>query len=145
MFGQDRNELRQMFFTVWQKLQAGTPLTALEGMVGDVIEAHPEYHAVLKNPDANLDKDYSPDGGQANPFLHMAMHIAVREQVSTDRPRGIAKAFQNLAHRYGDPHAAEHDIHECLGEALWHSQRNGQPPDEAAYLRCIQERVKRGR
>jgi len=143
MFGQDRNELRQMFFNVWQKLQAGTPLTALENMVGEVIEAHPEYHAVLKKPDANLDKDYSPDGGQPNPFLHMAMHIAAREQIGTDRPRGIAKAFQEMAHRLGDPHAAEHEIHECLGETLWQAQRNGQPPDEAAYLRCVQERAKR--
>ena len=26
---------------------------------------------------------------------------------------------------------------ECLAEALWQSQRSGQPPDEAAYLAAL--------
>jgi len=39
--------------------------------------------------------------------------------------------------KYENEHALEHAMLECLGEALWTAQRNGLPPDEAAYLECL--------
>ena len=107
--------------------------------VADVIALHPEYHPMLEHPDEAVDRDYSPEGGQSNPFLHMGLHLAVREQVATDRPAGIRPAFTALATRTGSDHEAEHRIIECLAEAIWNAQRSGLPPDEAAYL----ERVRR--
>lgn len=139
MFGQDRTELRQMFYNVWQKLQQNQPLTALEGIIASIIEAHPEYHAVLQDPD-NQDKDYTLEQGQTNPFLHMAMHIAIREQLSTGRPAGIVEAHLELVSRHG-PHDAEHVMLECLGETLWQAQRSNQPPDEVGYLLCVQKKA----
>jgi hypothetical protein len=64
----------------------------------------------------------------------MGLHLAIREQSATDRPAGIAAIRTQLAERLADPHEAEHRMLERLGEALWLSQRTGQPPDEAAYL-----------
>ncbi|HET9680122.1 MAG TPA: DUF1841 family protein [Gammaproteobacteria bacterium] len=142
MFGQDRTELRQTFYNVWQKLQENQPLTALEGIIASIIEAHPEYHAVLQNPE-NQDKDYTPEQGQTNPFLHMAMHIAIREQLSTGRPVGIVEAHQALAKKHG-AHEAEHTMLECLGEALWQAQRSNQPPDEQGYLLCVRKKAGMG-
>ena len=80
---------------------------------------------------------FTPDGGAENPFMHMGMHIAIREQVMTDRPQGIAAAYRQLVERLGDQHQAEHRIMECLGEMLWKAQRSGGMPDESAYLACI--------
>jgi hypothetical protein len=131
IFGQDRNELRQMYAGAWQKRVAGKVLSPLEDQIARVIEEHPEYHATVTG---DLDKDFNVEGGQTNPFLHMGLHLGIREQVATNRPAGIAAAFKALADRIGDPHEAEHRMIDCLAETLWESQRQNQPPDEAAYL-----------
>ncbi len=141
MFGNDRNQTRRMFTDVWQKMQAQTPLTALENIIADVIALHPEYHQMLTDPEI-LERDYLPDGGRENPFLHMGMHIAIREQISIDRPPGIRAAHQALSARLQDVHAGEHVMLECLGRTLWEAQRAGLPPDQQAYLACVQTHLR---
>ena len=131
IFGQDRNELRQMYADAWRKRTDGRVLSPLEAQIAQVVEEHPEYRGAVTG---DLDKDFTVEGGQTNPFLHMGLHLGIREQVATDRPAGIAGVFQALAARLGDPHAAEHLMIDCLAEALWEAQRRSQPPDEAAYL-----------
>lgn len=140
MFGQDRNELRRMFFATWRKHRAHAPMEPLEQTIAHIIAQHPEYHALLEDEDAYLTRDYLPEMGQTNPFLHMAMHIAIQEQLGTDRPAGVREAYQALLTRFGDPHAVEHDMMECLAEALWQAQRQGLPPDDTAYLACLRLR-----
>lgn len=68
----------------------------------------------------------------------MGMHIALREQTSTDRPTGIQKIHQKLCTRLGQ-HEAEHAMIECLGEALWVAQRNNSMPDDKGYLNCLKK------
>ena len=137
IFGQDRGELRRMYANAWKKRCEALPLSPLETGIADVIAMHPEYHADVVGDD--LDRDYMPDGGRTNPFLHMGLHLGIREQVATDRPAGIAKIHATLAARDGDPHRAEHGMIECLAEALWEAQSSNRPPDEARYL----ERLRR--
>ncbi len=132
LFGQDRAELRQMYVDAWRKSSMGTAMTPLEAQIADVIGDHPEYQAMMTSH--KIEKDYSPDGGQTNPFLHMGLHLAIREQVATDRPTGIAFLFNALLVRTGDAHEAEHQALECLAETLWEAQRNNALPDEEAYL-----------
>ena len=81
--------------------------------------------------------------GQTNPFLHMAMHIAIQEQLATQRPDGITELYKNLMQIYKDTHEVEHQMMECLAEMMWQSQREGTLPDEAAYLQCLQQQTKR--
>ena len=138
--GESRSDTRQTFFDVWKKMQAGIPMTALETLIGDVIRMHPEYHAMLADGGKSLDKDWLPEGGETNPFLHMGMHIAIREQLSIDRPAGIKAAYAALLSHTGDVMQAEHAMLECLGEALWRAQRENRLPDENAYLACIKAR-----
>ena len=76
--------------------------------------------------------------GQSNPFLHMAMHLAVRDQIATDRPAGIRAAFEKLRRRR-TVLDAEHAIAEHLSEMIWQAQRSGSPPDEMVYLRRVQK------
>jgi hypothetical protein len=89
-----------------------------------------------REPD-DIERNYTPEQGQSNPFLHMGMHLAIREQAGTDRPPGIRAIHAALAQRLGDPHEAEHRMIECLGEALWNAQRAGTAPDEAAYVAAL--------
>jgi hypothetical protein len=141
MYSSNRTDTRQPFFDAWQKMQDGLPMTALETIIADVIRLHPEYHGLLADGGRSLDKDWLPEGGETNPFLHMGMHIAIREQLSIDRPAGIKAAHGLLLAHTGDAHAAEHLMLECLGEILWRAQRENRLPDEQAYLACIKARV----
>jgi len=137
IFGQDRQELRKMYADAWNKQLAGQPMSPLEAQIAAVVAEHPEYHDALTG--ADLDRDYAPEGGQTNPFLHMGLHLGIREQVATDRPGGIAKIHRELTARHADPHAAEHRMIDCLAETLWEAQSTNRAPDEALYL----ERLRR--
>jgi hypothetical protein len=136
LFGNDRNQIRKAYYEAWRKHQAGEGLMPLEEMIVSVIALHPEYHGLLENPDTS-DKDWLPDGGETNPFLHMGMHIAIQEQLSTDRPAGIAGLYKSIVETIGDAHEADHKVMECLGEMLWQAQRENRMPDEQAYLNCL--------
>lgn len=138
MFGNNRNELRQVYLTCWQLKKNNLPMDPMQEVVAKIVELHPEYHDLLENED-NLDKDFSAETGQSNPFLHMSMHIALHEQISTDRPKGINDCYQKLCQLHGGPHDAEHAMMECLGEALWLAQRNQTSPDENSYLDCLKK------
>ena len=134
---QSRDELRRVYVEAWRKRRAGLPVEPVEAQVADVIELHPEYHAALERGGETLERDYTPEGGQSNPFLHMGLHLAVREQVATDRPAGLRQAFASLAQRLGSAHEAEHRVIECLAEAMWEAQRSGRAPDEKEYLEAV--------
>ncbi len=137
MLVQDRDQARQVFLDAWAKRQAGAALEPLEAVVAGVIEAHPEYHGVLARPQAAIEADFEPAGGRENPFLHMGMHIAIHEQLATDRPPGIRALYRMAQARMPDTHALEHRLMECLGDVLWQARRTGRPPDERAYLECV--------
>jgi hypothetical protein len=138
---QDRSGLRRHYLEAWRKYRAGTPLEPLEHQLVAAIEQHPEYHPLLEGDEQALGHDYTPESGQSNPFLHLGLHLAIREQVATDRPAGIAAVHRELSRRLGDAHEAEHRMLEKLGEALWFSQRTGRPPDEAAYLESLRQLI----
>jgi hypothetical protein len=134
---QDRESSRRFFVQVWKKFESGQPLQQLEEMVLGVIQEHPEYHDLLDRDEGLLLQEFTPDMGLTNPFLHMGMHIAIREQVKSDRPAGIREIYQNLVAKSASVHELEHRIMECLGETLWSAQRNNTLPDEATYLDCV--------
>jgi hypothetical protein len=138
MFGHDREQLRRFFQTSWSRRLAGEPLQPLEQLVAQVIEQHPEYHAYLTDQD-QLQQDFTPEHGQTNPWLHMGMHISLGEQLGADRPAGIRDLYTRITARFGDHHAAEHAMMECLGVALWEAQRAQRMPDEQAYLECLKK------
>jgi hypothetical protein len=140
IFGQDRDELRRMYVDAWRKRRENLPISPLEAQIADVIDMHPEYQANISA--GQIDTDYTPDGGRANPFLHMGLHLGIREQVATDRPAGIAGVFHTLASKMGgDVHAAEHEMIECLAETLWEAQSANCAPDEKKYIERLRRLV----
>jgi hypothetical protein len=137
--GQGREQLRRRYLDAWRKFAAHEALEPLEAQLAAVIAEHPEYVAWLETGEKVLTTDFRPEGGRENPFLHMGLHLAIREQVATDRPRGIAAVHAQLVRRRGGVHQAEHAMIEPLAETLWEAQRFGREPDEDAYL----ERLRR--
>ncbi|MGO9037613.1 MAG: DUF1841 family protein [Steroidobacteraceae bacterium] len=139
--GHTRDQLRQSYADAWRKRLARSPLTPLESMIADVIELHPEYRAIVENLDTATAFEADATGATENPFLHMALHLAVREQISIDRPSGIRELLRALQARLGDEHGAEHALMEALAETLWQAQRDGRAPDERHYLQLASRRA----
>ena len=137
IFGSDRNELRKMYFDAWRKFTTGATMSPLEVQIARVIDDHPEYQDLMTGEVAEA--TFTPESGQTNPFLHMGLHLAIREQVATDRPPGIAAIFNALLVRHGDAHSAEHEAIESLAETLWEAQRANAMPDEQVYLERLRQ------
>jgi hypothetical protein len=137
LFTQDRTRTRALFQSAWQKYRRGEPLEPLEKQIASLVEEHPEYQALLSGKDDVVDQDFTADDGAENPFLHLSLHLALREQVGTDRPAGIASITRSLLLKHGDGHAVEHMMIERLGLFLWEAQRQQRAPDEAAYLASL--------
>jgi hypothetical protein len=129
-----RDQLRQAYSDAWRKHLAAAPLSPQEAAIADVVALHPEYQALVSDPAGALAFDPAQQPERQNPFLHMGLHLAVRDQVAVDRPPGIRSLHHQLQARQGEVHAAEHALMEALGEVLWQAQRDGRPPDEQHYL-----------
>jgi hypothetical protein len=142
MFNPSRDQARRFLIDAWQKRLAKRPATPLETIAADIVALHTEYHALIESTDA-LTREWTPEDGATNPFLHLSLHLAIAEQLSIDQPPGIRAAYESRRKYHagdGDHHAALHDILECLGEILWRAQRDRQPLDAVAYLDCIRRR-----
>lgn len=139
MFNPSRDQARQFLIDAWHKRRESLPATPLETLAADLINLHPEYHALLEAEDG-LTREWKPEQGETNPFLHLSLHLAIEEQLSIDQPPGIRAAFEQLC-TTRDRHVALHGILECLGEAMWRAQRDRTLPDGEAYLECIRRRI----
>ena len=138
MFTPSRDEARAFLVEAWSKHRTQQPLSALEGIAAGLIAMHPEYHATFENPDRYAERDYAPETGDVNPFLHVSLHLAVAEQLAIDQPPGIRAQFERLRAARGDEHAALHAVLECLGEVIWSAQRLRAPPNPALYIECLE-------
>lgn len=137
MFNPTRDQVRDFFFDAWRKFNARQTLTDLEKIAVEHITRHPEYHAILAQPERYQQQDWRPEMGETNPFLHLSMHLSISEQLSIDQPTGVKSRYLALAEKLGDEHAAQHIVMDCLAEMIWQAQRNNQPPDALAYLECL--------
>jgi len=137
MFNPSRDEARAFLIDAWAKHRAKQPLSALERIAAGLIALHPEYHATFEHPDQHVEREYLPEAGDINPFLHLSLHLAVAEQLAIDQPPGIRAQFERIRDARGDEHEALHAVIECLGEVIWSAQRLRAPPDAALYLDCL--------
>jgi hypothetical protein len=139
MFNPTRDQARNFLFDTWRKRRAGELLTPLEDLTAQLIEKHPEFHDLLAAPERYQDKDYAPEHGATNPFLHLMMHLTIEEQISINQPHGIRAHFERLSAHHQSEHDAQHRMMECLGEMIWQAQRSGAAPDAAVYLNCLEQ------
>src|SRR5664279_3683281 len=114
-----RDQLRRTYADAWRKHLARAPLTPLEATIADVVAAHPEYQALVSNQETAVSFEPAAAGDAENPFLHMGLHLAVRDLLSIDRPSGVREVQRLLQARYGDLPRSEHVLMEALGETLW--------------------------
>jgi hypothetical protein len=138
-FNPSRDEARQFLFDTWRKRRNKELLMPLEDLAAQLMEKHPEYFKVFEDPERFLERDYTPEQGETNPFLHLMMHLTIEEQISIDQPPGIRAHFVRLTHHYASEHDAQHRIMTCLSEMIWQAQRNHTQPDATVYLTCLSD------
>jgi hypothetical protein len=140
MFNPSREQARDFFFEVWRKENERLPRTPLEDQAWQIIARHPEYHSILSNPSRYRDKDWTPEQGETNPFLHLSLHLAILEQLGIDQPPGLRAAYTSLINEGLEVHDADHRVIDARAETIWESQRTGIPPDGAAYLQRVRDK-----
>ena len=134
LYTQDRTEQRKFLANAWQKFLGKKILDPLESQLTQVIEIHPEYHSLIQN----VESDYFPEQGEVNPFLHINLHLSLREQLSINQPHGIKEIYQKIVNSASDSHEAEHKMMDCIAEMIFSSQKNKLPMDHQAYIRCLE-------
>ena len=137
MFADSKGDTRRFFFEVWASMKNGEALEGMAVLVRDVIAMHPEYHEMLDDGHRVIARDFGGAEPAHNPFLHMGLHIALREQLGANRPFGIVAEHGRLLRGAPDIHAVEHRMIECLAAELWRAQSAGRAPDEQAYLAAL--------
>lgn len=142
LYNPSRDQARQFLFDTWAKFKQQSPLTDLEKIALEVIQMHPEYHAVLNAPERTMHQQYFPEMGETNPFLHLSLHLSIIEQISINQPIGISLIYNKLLQQYQDQHLAQHDVMDCLAETIWYSQRNNEPLDSTHYLNLLEMKSK---
>ncbi len=143
MFNPSRRQARELFFNTWEKYRGGRPLEGLESTALEVILLHPEYHGLLDDREKNIERDYPPESGALNPFLHLSLHLSIAEQLAIDQPPGLADIYRALVAKYGQVHKALHVVLECLGEAVWQANRGGVAPDQDHYLATLRAHLEK--
>ena len=132
MFYQDRKKQREFLANSWQKYTRNKPLEPLEKQLASIIEIHPEYHNLI----GNIESEYLPEQGEVNPFLHINLHLALRDQLSLNH-KGVKEVHQELINHYKDSHEVEHLMMECIAEMIYISQKNNTTMNQESYLNCI--------
>jgi len=141
LFNPTREEVRRFFCDTWKKKTEDHILTPMEMIASDWMVQHPEYHALLSDPEGAVAQDYTPERGETNPFLHLSMHLSISEQISIDQPPGIKAIAEKLAKKLGSEHEAQHAMMECLGQVMWEAQREGQALSPEKYLEALQKLI----
>ena len=140
LFNQDRKQQREFLAKAWQKYTNQQLLEPLEKELVSIIKIHPEYQKRINN----IDSEYFPEHGEVNPFLHINLHLSLREQLSIKQPAGIKEIYQKLLDIHKDPHQVEHLMMDCIAQMIFTSQKNNDPIDEDTYLDCLKKQIKQG-
>lgn len=141
MFNPSRQDARQFYFDTWRKYQEKQPLVGAELIALDIMLAHPEYYALLNQPERYGEQDFPPELGETNPFLHLSMHLAISEQLSIDQPAGVRDYYQKLCALFQDEMRAQHEMMDCLAEMIWQAQRHQTAFDPAIYFECLAKKT----
>ena len=134
-----RQQIRMNFFEAWRKYKSQIVLEPLEQQLIYIILNHPEYQFILDEPEKYLERDFFPEIGEINPFLHMGLHLSILEQVTTNRPSGIRDIYYSLINKKGNALNAEHTMMECLIKNLQHAQETGTMVSDEIYLQELKK------
>ena len=137
LYSQNRSEQRAFLSNAWVKFQNNEGLDPMEFQLVEIIKLHPEYHHLIQTTDA----EYFPEHGQVNPFLHINLHLALREQLSINQPIEVRLAYDSLLEKIKNPHQVEHLLMDCIAELIYLSQKKNSALDINSYKECLKQTI----
>lgn len=140
LYSKDREEMRAVFRQAWRKYQNNEPLEKIEGLIAELIALHPEYHTAINNVDHDdgIAREHTQQA-----FMHLSLHLAIREQISMNQPHGIRELYDKALKRRKDPLEAEHILMDALYEMMTRAENSPTGLDDQLYLALINQRVSR--
>ena len=135
-YSNDRSALRQQYIEAWQKYHNKQLLSPLEPQIIQVLQDHPEYHDMVMQKQY---WDHNFEVGEINPFLHMSMHLSVRDQIALDKPIGTRAIYERLLLKMGDPLLVEHEMMHVLTDYIWQMLKTHTVFNTTAYLERLQQ------
>ena len=93
MYDVNTHDVRRFFAHVWQHRFSPLQLDGLQQKALRIIEAHPEYGPYLEDIEQYLDKEWKPEDGEGNPFLHMFIQLSLQEQSAFEQTLWLRSIF----------------------------------------------------
>jgi Domain of unknown function (DUF1841) len=140
LYGNNIQDTRQMFQRSWQKYQKQIVLEPLERQIVSVVLDHPEYHDIinLERIETSSFLDNSSAPYLSNPYMHMGLHLALRDQFTLDNPQGIQAIYKALYEKHQNHHQIEHAFMPALMSHLATAINQHQAFDDISYLKFCQ-------
>jgi hypothetical protein len=137
--------VHEYFCQTWQLLRQGK-LESLKGetrVLARLMLEHPQYQHFWEMPysSAEMDLDRLIQQGEESPHLHLAIEVTILEQIESQKPREVVKAYHALLAAGVGEGEARHMLGRVFARTVWeisHTDENTQATWEALYLHKLQ-------
>ena len=131
---------RKEFHRIWEDSKAGKALEGEEKVIAHLMKQHPEFHQQFEMADvyADIDLQYDPDK-EVNPFLHIAIHTIVENQLAANDPPEVAEFFKRRKYKNETRHETSHMVGVLIMEHIFEIVKNGVSFDLDRYKRNLKK------
>ena len=136
-YAQLRGVTRSRLGLIWELAQAGGELDEEDARLAEVLEQHPEYADVWEEAQSMGTEEVTRDG--VNPFVHVAIHQTVENQLAENDPAQTAETLEVLLRAGYDRHQAIHMIGRVVSEEIFEILKERRPFDEDAYVAALED------
>jgi MoaA/NifB/PqqE/SkfB family radical SAM enzyme len=98
----------------------------------EVLKEHREYYKVWGIADTIDEPGYTIKG--VNPFLHVAAHLIIENQLAEENPKEVREILKQLEEAGADRHDAIHLIANPVMEQVFYTMKHKRPFDEQKYV-----------
>lgn len=123
---------------VWEMVMTEAELEGEEAVLAEILKQHPEYfdiweHAGILDPSEEVLRD------GANPFVHVAIHQTVENQIADRDPLQTAETLEALMQAGYTRHEAIHAIGAIISDEIFEIMRDNRRFDEAGYVEALRD------
>jgi len=131
---------REYFCRIWSGAKEGKieAFTSEERKLVSIMFEHPEYRRQFEMIDSVGDHEIDP-APEANPFIHVAMHSVIENQLASKKPIEVYQFYLALRKRKLDHHDAVHLLMAILAPLIFRVLHSKETFDEGRYVRLLRK------
>ena len=123
---------------IWEMAESEIDLEGEEATMAEILRQHPEYLDIWEKADTMPpDEEVLRDG--VNPFVHIAIHQTVENQITDRTPPQTAETLEALIHASYTRHEAIHAIGALIAEQIFGMMQDSRPFDETSYVEALRD------